>query len=153
EFLRWGPPPDGPVAGEIRLVQWNVMWGGDLTRAGERNWPAMIEDLPKLGADVMVLSETPFGDGPSRLRRALGEGWYLYEMGGAEPNGYLYRFAVLSRWPITELGRERCAIGATLAVRIDLPDGPLRLMVCDGMSRPWRLPREVFPMFMEALGR
>jgi len=149
QLFRWGPAPRARAAGEILVLQWNVMWGGSFNREIVRTWPKLAARVRDTNADLIVLSEAPFGNEAARFAESMG--WSIEEFRGAEPSGYLFRQTVMSRFPLRVLRRDRWGIGCGMLLEMDTPEGTLRTLVVDGLSQPWATRAALFDRITETL--
>ena len=123
---------------EIRLVQWNVMWG---TRDKLERWKTVVDDIAARQPDIVVLSEGPSEPFRNTLLERLGPGWRAaVSKNSIQTPGYWYNMAICSRWPVRALEARAISTGRILRARIDAPGGPIHLLEVDGMSDP-RWPR------------
>jgi endonuclease/exonuclease/phosphatase family metal-dependent hydrolase len=131
----------------VRLVQWNVQWGG---RPHTNDvWREITEQLVLQSPDAIVLSEAPRSEQRNELTKRFGGGWseVVFENAGGE--NYWYRVAVLARWPVRLEERFDVPNGVACSVVIDVPRRPLRLLAVDGVSNP-SISRDAF---LHALAR
>ncbi|MCK6391518.1 MAG: endonuclease/exonuclease/phosphatase family protein [Azonexus sp.] len=118
----------------IRLMHWNVWWGGPPGRRDDQHWNVMINRIRSHGPDIVVLSEAPGKPKLGRLTGAMGPGWTFVNRrqdneGGAD------RVAVLSRWPVDKEKTFDFHNGGAMIARIDRPHAPpLRIFAVDGLS-------------------
>lgn len=139
-MIAFGPPvrpypaaSTGPAA-DVRLVHWNVQWGG--RRWGKDAWQGMAEEIVRQTPDVVVLSEAPSSSDAEQLRGMLREDWRVIERADEANPRYRTRFAVMSRWALREVRHQSVTHGRTVSVTIGHPVRPLRLMVVDLESDP-----------------
>jgi endonuclease/exonuclease/phosphatase family metal-dependent hydrolase len=129
--------PPGTGDQEISVLHWNVQWGGGLFR-GPRTWTAQRDAIVRMRPDLVVLSEAPPGDWLDRLVGDLGPGAAYVGIHHDPRSPYWYRMAVCSRWPIRLDERLRLPGGAGMSVIAEIRGRPLRLLVVDGLSSPFR---------------
>lgn len=131
--------PNAPPAGDqpLTLLHWNTRWGGGRSNAAS-HWPAMLDHVASISSDVVVLSEAPRRELLDRVPERLGAGSSMQWIEHAEGERYWYRLAVASRFPVTLLRRDRIASGVTMLCEVAMPRGPLRVLVVDAESAPWR---------------
>jgi len=128
-----GPESPSPPGNAVRLMQWNVWWGGRPDRRNDASWRVMIDEVRSQWPDIVVLSEAPTKERIAEMSAALGAEWSWVnrrqeEEGGAD------RIGVLSRWPIEKEKTFDFRNGGGVVVRVDHPDGPLRILGVDGLS-------------------
>ncbi|HEX8340668.1 MAG TPA: endonuclease/exonuclease/phosphatase family protein [Tepidisphaeraceae bacterium] len=121
-----------PGAAPLRLLQWNVMWGGAWDGSGQ--WTTFDDEVVAANADLIVLSEVPHDEAlVERLRRRLGPGWQVLRFDRYE-TGYVCRIRVLSRWPMKKLYERPLPGGSFGVAEIESPRFNGRLAVVDGIS-------------------
>jgi len=130
-----GPEPAAPAANVVRFMHWNVWWGGAPERRNDATWSVMIDEVRSQWPDIIVLSEAPTKERLRTMARALGAEWAVVnrrqeEEGGAD------RIGVLSRWPLEKEKTLDFRNGGGMVVRVDHPDGPIRILGVDGLSHP-----------------
>ncbi|WP_337172997.1 endonuclease/exonuclease/phosphatase family protein [Paludisphaera sp.] len=121
----------------IRLLHWNVLWGGHPRT--DATWTSIEDDIIRRAPDIVVLSEAPPDARIDSLRRRLGPEWTSTQWEHPPRSSYWYKLVALSRWPVREGRPVAIRNGAALDVRVERPDGPLRLLIVDGQSRPTQL--------------
>jgi endonuclease/exonuclease/phosphatase (EEP) superfamily protein YafD len=132
-----GPAPpalEGTIAGgEIRLLHWNVWWGG--WPHTDATWASIEETILGQRPDVVVLSEAPTTARLDSLQRRLGESWSSarVERGPVKP-GY-YQLAVMSRWPVRKGPRITIRNGTAVEIDVEHPERIIRMLLVDGVSR------------------
>jgi endonuclease/exonuclease/phosphatase family metal-dependent hydrolase len=128
--------PVDPAKPSLRLVQWNVMWGGDWSKGAR--WASTVERIREQTPDVVVLSEAPWDeDKIDSLRASLGEEWkhvVRFDYNSTRI-AYWSRMRVVSRYPVTKEYSRSNSVGTLAIVRVDAPT-PMRLMLVDGLSGP-----------------
>lgn len=134
EMIGRGPAPATSTGEEIRLLHWNVLWGGRPNT--DATWASIEDDIVRRAPDVVVLSEAPPDARLDSLTRRLGPAWTSTRLEHAPGSAYWYKLVALARWPVQEGRPVAIRNGAALDVRIDRPGRPLRLLVVDGQSRP-----------------
>jgi endonuclease/exonuclease/phosphatase (EEP) superfamily protein YafD len=137
EMIGRGPAASAPDDEAIRLLHWNVLWGG--RPRADATWTSIEDDIVLNAPDVVVLSEAPPDARIESLRRRLGPEWASTRLEHAPRSSYWYKLVALSRWPVREGRRVAIRNGAALDVRIERPGRPLRLLIVDGQSRPTQL--------------
>ncbi len=125
----------------VRILHWNVLWGGLATAGG--GWSSIVEEIVARKPDVVVLSEAA----PAHLRRQLldrlGEGWNESAVGSPLRSiPYQYQMAVLSRWPTKLASRPVIRNGTACEVIVEHPVQPIRVLAIDGKSTP-TIPRSM----------
>lgn len=123
--------------GPIRLIHWNVKWGGGLRSPGE-HWDSIADELAVQTPDVIVLSESPRQIARDGSDWTFAEDWSTVRWYGRMRGGYYWSLVVSSRWPTRELWRRYLKGGVAMRIDVEMPDGPLRLLVVDGVSDPRR---------------
>ena len=130
-----GPRAPAPAAGgEVRLLHWNVLWGG--RPRTEATWTSIEEDVVRRAPDVVVLSEGPSDARLDSLTRRLGPGWTSTKLAHPPRSPDWYKLVAMSRWPVREGRPVAIRNGIALDVRVDRPGRPLRILIVDGRSRP-----------------
>jgi endonuclease/exonuclease/phosphatase (EEP) superfamily protein YafD len=145
------PPP--AEARPITLLQWNVHWGGGKERSATGTWESLVADMRKRSPDIVVLSEAPprpEHDDPERMERERrwvldlfkDKGWSTVQRADAEHDEYWWNLTVSSAWPLRVEYDAPITHGHVMAVKVEVPERPLRLLVVDGESDPryWRVP-------------
>jgi endonuclease/exonuclease/phosphatase family metal-dependent hydrolase len=136
------PPRSAERVGHVRLIHWNVMWGGvRIAHKGRRrnNWEGVRAEICARDPDVVVLSEAPMQpmlDGLlADLGRVTGSAWSKARVeNDAGKYDYWYHLFVCSRWPLAKERNVPLENGHGMMVRVDAPHGPLRVFVVDGQS-------------------
>jgi endonuclease/exonuclease/phosphatase (EEP) superfamily protein YafD len=130
----------GPSSGRkshdrnIRLLHWNVMWGGlPFHRLSFRK--ALADEIVEAEPDLVVLSEAPF-DRPfyQDLERLDGRR-FMKSILSYTPFTSFFHIFISSRWPARM--ERQCTFangGGGAVVVVDHPDRPIRLLVVDGPS-------------------
>jgi endonuclease/exonuclease/phosphatase family metal-dependent hydrolase len=136
EMIGRGPATPDRDGQSIRLLHWNVLWGG--RPRTDATWASMEDAIVLRTPDVVVLSEAPPDARVDSLKRRLGPEWTSTQLEHAPGSPYWYKMVALSRWPVREGRPVAIRNGAALDVRIERPGRPLRLLVVDGQSRPTR---------------
>jgi endonuclease/exonuclease/phosphatase family metal-dependent hydrolase len=133
-MVGWGTPrlDHAPLASAVRLLHWNVLWGGP------RGFDGMRDTIVAEAPDVVVLSEAPREAPLADLVARLGRGWSMVHVQNPEPANYWYKMVVASRWPVRLLGEQAVDRGRTMLAQIDAPERSLRILVVDGQSDPAR---------------
>jgi endonuclease/exonuclease/phosphatase (EEP) superfamily protein YafD len=124
-----------PGSSVVRLLQWNVLWGGP-RRAG--SWAAISDSIANEAPDIVVLSEAPRERALSRLQARLGPSWSTVSVAGRPHRNYVYNLVLMSRWPARLVQDRQVDRGETMLVVVDTPERPLRVLVVDGESSPAR---------------
>lgn len=151
EMIGLGPTAPASGGETIRLLHWNVLWGG---RPGtDATWASIEDDILRRAPDVVILSEAPPDARLDSLARRLGPDWTSTRLEHAPGAAYWYRLVALSRWPVRDGRPVPIRNGAALDVRIDRPGRPLRILVVDGRSRPTQLRTPMLEDVAEACRR
>ncbi|OJW17896.1 MAG: hypothetical protein BGO49_30900 [Planctomycetales bacterium 71-10] len=137
EMIGLGPTASAPGGETIRLLHWNVLWGG--RPSTDASWTSIEDDILRRAPDVVILSEAPPDARLDSLTRRLGPDWTSTRLEHAPGSAYWYKLVALSRWPVRDGRPVPIRNGAALDVRIDRPGRPLRILVVDGQSRPTQL--------------
>lgn len=116
----------------VRVLHWNVQWGGGRGKT-EANWGAMVEQIVREEADIVVLSETPEDKWLGMLAERM-PGRQVPVTFRRVEHRYWFGLAVLSRWPVTLEHAEVMRSGAMMRVRVDHPGGAMRVLVVDGAT-------------------
>ncbi len=122
---------------DLKILQWNVHWGGGPFRS-LASWKEQRAEILKHQADLVVLSEPPesswidllLEDFTPRANLARGES------GSGVPERF--RMVVVSNWP---LRAERTLFfpgGYGLIARAEIRGQSVRILVVDGVSDPFR---------------
>lgn len=141
EMLAW-PGADEPGGGgpEIRVLHWNIQWGGrDRADRREAARRAILDHAP----DIALLNEVQDDAWVERLRAELDPAATAVFRHQPAGSPYWYGLVVCSKWPATFEEDVALAHGAGLIVRVAAPDGDLRILLVDGQSNP-ALPRGGF---------
>ncbi|HYE17028.1 MAG TPA: endonuclease/exonuclease/phosphatase family protein [Tepidisphaeraceae bacterium] len=147
-------PPDKPT---VRLLQWNVRWGGGPHRARDGTWRAFTQTILSHRPDVVVLCESPEPDwlfdflraagndatppadthtNPALAAGALGDWHYVMRASRPDPTvTYRHRTVICSRWPVEFQSESDLPNGAAV-VAVVRPPGqpPIRICAVDGVS-------------------
>ncbi|MBC7784696.1 MAG: endonuclease/exonuclease/phosphatase family protein [Burkholderiales bacterium] len=116
----------------VRLLQWNVMWGGRWSAATE--WGDISKKVIDRKADIVVLSEVPLDENlPAQLLHRLGDDWHVAAFDHFGQGEYVARLRIFSRYPVATEYSRVATDGVFVVVRIDAPS-PIRMMVVDGVS-------------------
>lgn len=135
---RLPPEPAGENWGTVRLLHWNVKWGG---LAGQPALQQIVETLRQQDADVALLSEMAAEHWFwQEWQRAAPPGLTLTTAGMGPGGGYWFRFGVLSRWPATKRAEWPLPNGRAVLFEVDVPRAPgappLRILGVDMESSP-----------------
>jgi len=126
------PEPSAPGATGVRLLHWNVQWGG--RHSGESDWQRSAKMILSRHPDVVVLSEAPPDEWLSHsLQSDIGE-WRTVQLSNEPGSRYWYRMRVCSPWPVHLEKRVPVRNGAAMAVDVEVKGRPVRLLMVDGMS-------------------
>lgn len=120
----------------VRLLQWNVWWGGPPDQRNERTWNLMIDEIRSRWPDIVVLSEAPGKAKLAQLTSAMGAAGWSFVNRRQDEEGGADRVAVLSRWPLDKEKTFDFRNGGGVIVRVDHPERPLRILAVDGLSDP-----------------
>lgn len=134
EMIGRGPSHAASGGEAIRLIHWNVLWGG--RPGGDATWAAIEDDVVGRSPDVVILSEAPPDARLANLKRRLGADWTSTQIGHDLGSSYWYKLVALCRWPVREGRSVAIRNGVAMDVRIDRPGRPLRMLIVDGQSRP-----------------
>lgn len=128
-----------PTSGdrEVTVLHWNVQWGGGLFR-GPATWAAQREAMVRRKPDFIVLSEAPPGDWLDRLVADMGPGASYVGIQHDPRKPHWYHLAACSRWPIRLEAHLNLPGGSGMSVVAEVAGRPLRLLVVDGLSSPFR---------------
>jgi endonuclease/exonuclease/phosphatase (EEP) superfamily protein YafD len=140
-LMNWSTSIAKPTFDPIRLVHWNVLWGG-----GDDAWPGVAAQIGSHAPDVVVLSEAAnHWQIESDLGRHGLANHAFWQNEEGEP--YTFRLAVASRWKVNQRWTRRLSHGRAMLVDVEAPGRIVRVLVLDGLSTPriWRVPllREV----------
>jgi endonuclease/exonuclease/phosphatase family metal-dependent hydrolase len=122
---------------EVSLLHWNVQWGGGLFRS-QKTWAAQRFEILQREPDLVILSELPPDNGVEQLVSQLGPSadWVGIRHDPRSP--YWLRLAVCSRRPIHLEQRHPLPGGVAMSVTAEVRGRPVRLLVVDGQSNPFR---------------
>jgi endonuclease/exonuclease/phosphatase (EEP) superfamily protein YafD len=127
-------PPGGQP--EVRLLQWNVHWGGGKDRGKDTTWPVLTKEIHDRSPDIVVLSEAPPDDWMDDL--AVREG-YTKPAGcghAHDASPYWYRLYVLARGPVVYEWDRPIPNGHIMSVVTTVKERRVRILVVDGESDP-----------------
>ncbi|MDG3004892.1 endonuclease/exonuclease/phosphatase family protein [Paludisphaera mucosa] len=125
-------PPAAP-GGEVRLLHWNVLWGG--RPRTDASWRSIEDAILRDAPDVVVLSEAPPDARLESLQGRLGAGWSRTQVGHDPGDPYWFKLVALSRWPVASGRTVLIRNGTAMDVRVERPGRPIRLLVVDGRSK------------------
>lgn len=134
-------PARTPAAAEsIRLIHWNVLWGG--TR-GETSWPSIAKKLEGSKADILLLSEAPNVERLDATLGTLGPGWNAQRLMHSPGERYTCHIAVASRYPVILEDIIKTGDARMICCRITFPQREIRVLLVDAVSTPTlpRMPR------------
>jgi endonuclease/exonuclease/phosphatase family metal-dependent hydrolase len=117
----------------IKLVQWNVLWGG-FHRSS--TWPAIISRLRDASADIILLTEPPPGELLEQMRASLGESWKIAQVGRAPHERYATDLVIASRYDVIVEDTVKTPDARMICARIAFPSQVVRVLLVDGMSNP-----------------
>ena len=137
-MIGWGSvAPTRPGDREVRVLHWNVLWGGGLFQ-GPGAWAAQRQAILDRNPELIVLNEAPPVNWIERLADDLGPDGSWVGIQHDPSSRYRYRLAVCSRWPLRMEELVTLPGGSGMSVSADLPGRRLRLLVVDGISAPAR---------------
>ena len=122
---------------EVSVLHWNVQWGGGLFR-GPVTWAAQRATMVRMKPDLIILSEAPPCDWLDRLVADLGPGASYVGVQHDPRTPDWFHLAACSRWPIRLEEHLKFPGGSGMSVVAQVPGRPLRLLVVDGVSSPFR---------------
>jgi endonuclease/exonuclease/phosphatase family metal-dependent hydrolase len=122
---------------EVVVLHWNVQWGGGILRS-RRTLGAQRFEILRRSPDLVILSEAPPGDWLKQLVGDIGAGASCVRLAHGPNSQYWFRLAVCSRWPIRLEERLPLPGGVAMSVIAEVHRRPLRLLVVDGVSSPFR---------------
>ena len=131
----WSPamaPELGGEQAQLRIVQWNTMWGG-------RSTPAFTRILDRLDAeqpDIVCLSEAPDLERLARGIRRRHADWSVVAATNEGRGSYWYNLAVVSRYPVALRGVQKLARGRLAWFDVAHPSRVLRIALVDLLSSP-----------------
>jgi endonuclease/exonuclease/phosphatase family metal-dependent hydrolase len=126
-------PPTRPEDWQLRLLHWNVWWGG-VAIESRTPWDRIGQEIIDKKPDLIVLSEAPF---TQPLYRKLDElpgphfGLSVLSYGKGK---YFFHMFVGARWPIRLERLVTIADGGAAVVRLAHPARPVRILLVDGAS-------------------
>lgn len=129
-----------PTTGSIRLLHWNVFWGGGM-HAAPANWESLIATMQSQHPDVIVLSEAPPDAWREQMLTTLGSDWNAVHCVNPPGQAYWYNQVVAARWPVRLEYEGPIFNGRLMDITIDAPQRPLRLLIVDGQSNPFEVSR------------
>ena len=122
---------------DVSLLHWNVQWGGGFFRS-PKTWTAQRAEILSRQPDLIVLSEGPSADWIEQLVGDLGPGGAWVGVEHHPPSRYWYKLVVCSRWPIVLEKSDPLPGGTAMSVIAKVRGLPVRLLVVDGLSNPFR---------------
>jgi endonuclease/exonuclease/phosphatase (EEP) superfamily protein YafD len=137
---------------EVSLLHWNVQWGGGLFRS-QKTWAAQRAEILSRQPDLIVLSEGPSSDWIEQLVSDLGPGAAWVGVEQYPPSRYWFKLVVCSRWPIRLEKQFSLPNGAAMSVIAEVRGRPMRLLVVDGLSNPFRSRLPFLQAIVEACQR
>jgi len=126
-----GVEPSPPEPNDVRVMQWNVHWGGHPMRP--ENWELLRADIEAHDPDVLILNEAPFEKKHWIENYATEKGWSL-QRGTQAEDPWEAQLVICSRWKM------QCEVdtpvfnGRVLLMRIDRPERAFRVMMVDAES-------------------
>lgn len=133
--------PIAPREGDVRILQWNVHWGGQLQ---QDKWETLRAEIVAREPDIVVLNEAPFESKGWVEAMVAEQGWHLCRAGTSDENPWGCQLAVCSRWPVEAEVAEPVYNGHVLLVRVERPGRRLRVLAIDAESNVVRESREPF---------
>ncbi len=130
-----GPVPPGSVP--VRVLLWNVRWGGETPERVTSAWAGTVAAIVAESPDVVVLSEAPSLAHLRELPAALGPRWSFAHVQHAAGADDWYRLAVVAPHPVTLVAEHALADGVGGEFVVARPERALRVLVVDGPSAPW----------------
>ena len=125
-------PPD---ADAMRLLQWNVQWGG--LQRDDESWSRSSATIIDRQPDIIVLNEAPDDERIKRLCATLpGEWRFIVHDELQRKPYYRWRVMVASRWPLRLDSVLKIPNGGGVVVVIDAPQRRYRVLAADGISEP-----------------
>ena len=137
------PQAIDPNAQQLRIMQWNVRWGGISKYGG---WNSIVNEIPQHQPDIVVLNELPYRKPLQKLLDALGdttgEEWSVVSYKKYEQYDFV---GILSPWPMQLVEKTVLRDMDMLHVRVDHPQKTMHFVLVDGLSnrRLSRIPRMV----------
>lgn len=127
----------------VRLLQWNVRWGGNEKGEPGESAQAIIRQIVRRRPDIVAISESPNTPWLADLAQQLGPNWNFVK--SAFPNNsraYRCRFGLLARGEITLESQREVSDGRLACAVVNIDGRPIRLLLVDGRSelRIWRTP-------------
>jgi endonuclease/exonuclease/phosphatase family metal-dependent hydrolase len=121
----------------VKVLQWNVQWGGGLFRTPE-TWREQRAEIVRYDADLVILSEPPEATWFDLLLKDSGPkaSYVKSESGPGSP--HWFRMAVVSQWPLQLEQTIDFPGGHGMSVAADLQGKTFRMLVVDGVSDPFR---------------
>jgi endonuclease/exonuclease/phosphatase (EEP) superfamily protein YafD len=117
------------------VLHWNVIWGGGRTKSSSRR-AAILREILRQQADLVVLSEAPPDDWLDELVAELGPGASRVQIENGPKDAYWFKLVVCSKGPLRLVRREPIANGAGMAVEAEVRARTVRLLVVDAQSSP-----------------
>jgi endonuclease/exonuclease/phosphatase (EEP) superfamily protein YafD len=141
-MIGWSRAPRAkPEDRRLRLLHWNVWWGG-LAIESHAPWERIGKEILDKNPDLFVLSEAPF---TNPLYRKLDElpgrhfGLSVLSLGQGK---YFFHIFVGAKWPLRLERWATISGGGAAVVRVAHPARAIRILVVDGASTitPLRTP-------------
>ena len=127
------PPRPRPEDWRIRLLHWNVCWGG-LAIESRTPWDKVGQEIIDQDPDLFILSEAPFSVPLYRkLDDMPGPRDGLSILSHGKMN-YFFHIFVGSKWPLYLERWVTITRGGAAVVRVAHPAWPIRILVVDGQS-------------------
>jgi len=136
-IYRFGGESPPTHASELRLVHWNVDWGG-VPRDDEAVWDSLCETIERQEPDLLILSEGPGLGWAEALAKRLG--WQMTSC-WKDFDAYSAHLLVMAPGPVEQIRVQRIPDGMVLLAEARVDDRLLRVLVVDGENNAPRRSR------------
>jgi endonuclease/exonuclease/phosphatase (EEP) superfamily protein YafD len=119
------------TAPTIRLVQWNVLWGGT---GGESSWPKIVSQLRNMNCDLILLNEAPNPARVDAMLQQLGANWSAARFHHRPGERYTCHLVVASKYNVILEDTIITPDARMICCRIAFPQRNLRVLLVDGLS-------------------
>jgi endonuclease/exonuclease/phosphatase (EEP) superfamily protein YafD len=135
---RGSTPASVPAKRHLKLLHWNVWWGG-VPFQSRTPWKELGREIIDKDSDVIVLSEAPLVlPLYQMLDQQPGRRFGLSLLSYGEGR-HFYHIFVSARWPLRQERSVPISGGGAAVVRVEHPVQPIRVLLVDGDSTITRL--------------